>query len=195
MEGMERISRAILDKAREDAEQITKEAEDKAWQEIEKAEKQREMKFHEAKRRTIEEAKRRASQILAQAHIQARQELSGVKADIVNEIVDRVRTTLPTISGDKGSLLSLLEEAAGQLGSDKVRVYVSHRDLDTLQELATGNKELASRIAEIKELDCAGGAVAESTDGKLSIDNTYETRLEMLLPQIVPEISRELFGH
>jgi len=54
---------------------------------------------------------------------------------------------------------------------------------------------LASRIAEIKGLDCAGGAVAESTDGKVSIDNTYETRLEMLLPQIVPEISRELFGH
>ena len=195
MVGMERISRAILDKARADAEQITKEAEEKAWQEIEKTEKQREMKFHEAKHRTIEEAQRRASQILAQAHIEARQELSSAKADIVTEIVDRVRTALSAISGDEGSVISLLEEAVGQLGSDKVRVYVSHRDLDTVQELATENRELASRVAEIKELDCTGGAVAESTDGKLSIDNTYETRLEMLLPQIVPEISRELFGH
>ena len=195
MQGMERINRAILDKARADAEQITKEAEEKAWQEIEKTEKQREMKFHEAKHRTIEEAQRRASQILAQAHIEARQELSSAKADIVTEIVDRVRTALSAISGDEGSVISLLEEAVGQLGSDKVRVYVSHRDLDTVQELATENRELASRVAEIKELDCTGGAVAESTDGKLSIDNTYETRLEMLLPQIVPEISRELFGH
>ncbi|GAI43759.1 unnamed protein product [marine sediment metagenome] len=52
----------------------------------------------------------------------------------------------------------------------------------------------ASKIMEIKEFDCAGGVIAENIDGKVSIDNTYETRLEMLLPQIVPEISRELFG-
>jgi vacuolar-type H+-ATPase subunit E/Vma4 len=46
---------------------------------------------------------------------------------------------------------------------------------------------------EIKEFDCTGGVIAESIEGKFSLDNTYDTRLEMLLPRILPEISQELF--
>ncbi len=38
-----------------------------------------------------------------------------------------------------------------------------------------------------------GGVIAENIDGKLRIDNTYETRLEMLLPKLLPEISKVLF--
>ncbi|GAI00113.1 unnamed protein product, partial [marine sediment metagenome] len=33
----------------------------------------------------------------------------------------------------------------------------------------------------------------EDIDGRTRIDNTYETRLEMLLPRLLPEISKELF--
>ena len=33
----------------------------------------------------------------------------------------------------------------------------------------------------------------EDTDGKIRIDNTYDTRLEMLLPRLLPEIGKELF--
>jgi vacuolar-type H+-ATPase subunit E/Vma4 len=38
-----------------------------------------------------------------------------------------------------------------------------------------------------------GGVIAEDVEGKLRIDNTYETRLEMLLPKLLPKISKELF--
>jgi len=195
MEGMEKISRAILDKVRADAEQIVKEAEEKAWQELEKAEKQRETKFKEEKRKIIEEAERQASRILAQSSIKARQELSRAKTEIIDGIVSRVRNTLPAISSDEGSLLNLIKEAVEELGADEVRVYVSRKNISAVRKLVKGDKGLASKIMEIKEFDCAGGVIAENIDGKVSIDNTYETRLEMLLPQIVPEISRELFGN
>jgi len=195
MEGMEKISRAILDKVKADAEQIVKEAEEKAWQELEKAEKQRETKFKEEKRKIIEEAERQASRILAQSSIKARQELSRAKTEIIDGIVSRVRNTLPAISSDEGSLLNLIKEAVEELGADEVRVYVSRKNISAVRKLVKGDKGLASKIMEIKEFDCAGGVIAENIDGKVSIDNTYETRLEMLLPQIVPEISRELFGN
>lgn len=195
MEGMEKISRAILDKVRADAEQIVKEAEEKAWQELEKAEKQRETKFKEEKRKIIEEAERQASRILAQSSIKARQELSRAKTEIIDGIVSRVRNTLPAISSDEGSLLNLIKEAVEELGADEVRVYVSRKNISAVRKLVKEDKGLASKIMEIKEFDCAGGVIAENIDGKVSIDNTYETRLEMLLPQIVPEISRELFGN
>lgn len=195
MEGMEKISRAILDKVKADAEQIVKEAEQKAWQELEKAEKQRETKFKEEKRKIIEEAERQASRILAQSSIEARQELSRAKTEIIDGIVSRVRNTLPAISSDEGSLLNLIKEAVEELGADEVRVYVSRKNISAVRKLVKGDKGLASKIMQIKEFDCAGGIIAENIDGKVSIDNTYETRLEMLLPQIVPEISRELFGN
>lgn len=195
MEGMEKISRAILDKVKADAEQIVKEAEEKAWQELEKAEKQRETKFKEEKRKIIEEAERQASRILAQSSIKARQELSRAKTEIIDGIVSRVRKKLPAISSDEGSLLNLIKEAVEELGADEVRVYVSRKNISAVRKLVKGDKGLASKIMEIKEFDCAGGVIAENIDGKVSIDNTYETRIEMLLPQIVPEISRELFGN
>jgi vacuolar-type H+-ATPase subunit H len=47
MKGMEKISEAILDKVKMEAQQIVKEAEEKALQGIEKAEKEIEAKFEE----------------------------------------------------------------------------------------------------------------------------------------------------
>jgi len=189
MKGMEKISEAILDKVKVDAQQIITEAEEKALQDIEKAEKQLETKFEEEKRKAIEGAEREAAIILAQASIKARQELSRTKADIIDKIISTVRTTLLSISSDKSSLLSLIKEVV----DDKARIYVSPKDISKVQEFLERDKELASRITEIREFDCTGGVIAESIDGKISLDNTYDARLEMLLPRILPEISKELF--
>ncbi len=193
MKGMEKISEAILDKVKVDAQQIIKEAEEKALQDIEKAEKQLETKFEEEKRKAIEGAEREAAIILAQATIKARQELSRTKADIVDKIVSAVNTTLRSILSDESLLLSLIKEVVDELGGDKARIYVSPKDMSTVQGFLERDKELASRIMEIKEFDCTGGVIAESIDGKFSLDNTYDTRLEMLLPKILPEIRRGLF--
>lgn len=193
MQGMEKISQAILDKVKVDAQQIIKEAEEKALLEMEKAEKQVEGKFEEEKRKAIEEAEGEATRILAQASIKARQELSRTKAEIIDNIISRVKTTLLSTSSDKSSLLSLIKEVIDGLGVDKARIYVSPKDISTVPEFLKGDKELASRIMEIKESDCTGGVIAESIDGKIRLDNTYDTRLEMLLPQILPQIGKELF--
>ena len=193
MKGMEKISEAILDKVKMDAQQIIKEAEEKALQEVEKAEKQLESRFEEGKRKAIEEAERQAAILLAQATIKERQELLRTKADIVDKIIRDVKDALRNISSDESSLISLIKEVVDGLGVDKARLYVSPKDISKVREFLEKDKELASRIIEIKEFDCTGGVIAESIDGKISVDNTYDTRLEMLLPKILPEISKELF--
>ncbi len=193
MKGMEKISEAILDKVKVDAQQIITEAEGKALQEVEKAEKQLESKFEEEKRKAIEEAEREATIILVQALIKARQELSRTKADIIDNIISTVKATLRRTSSDESSLLSLIKEVVEGLDVDKARIYVSPKDISKVQEFLERDKEIASRILEVKEFDCTGGVIAESIDGKFSLDNTYDTRLEMLLPQILPEVSQGLF--
>ena len=192
--GMDKIREAILAKVEAEARDIITEAEDKAREGIEKAQRQRERRFEERKRRLMEEAGGEAARIRAQASIRARQEVLAAKAAVVSEIADRVKRELEGVSSDQGAKLGLIREALDGLGVDKASIYVSSKDVSEVKRLLEGDKELRDRIAEIREYDCMGGVIAEDIDGKLRIDNTYETRLEILLPRILPQIEGELFG-
>jgi len=191
--GMEKISEAILDKVKVEAQDIIKEAEEKARERIEKTKEQHEARLEEEKSKLIKEAEGEATRIQTQASITARQELLKAKNEVINEIVNRVRKALSNISSGENLSLNLIREAIDATGVDEVRVYVSPRDIASLQKLTREDKELAGKIKEIKEFNYAGGAIVEDMEGTINIDNTYETRLETLLPRLLPEISKELF--
>ncbi len=190
---MEKISEAVVSKVRMEAQNIIKEAEEKAQEEIEKARKQRETKLQEEKRKMLEEAEEEAARIVAQASIKARRQLSSAKSDVITKIINKVKQELSEFSSDENYFLNLIKEAIDGLGADKSRIYVSPKDVSMVRKFLERDKELASKIMEVKEDNFLGGVIAEDIDGKLRIDNTYETRLEMLLPKLLPEISKELF--
>jgi V/A-type H+-transporting ATPase subunit E len=190
---MEKISEAVVGKVKLDAKSITKEAEEKAKEEIEKAKKQRDARFEQERVRMQGEAREEAARISAQASIKARQQLSRAKADVIAEIVDSARKELSQIKAEEGSFLSLAREAMAGLGEDKGRIYVAPKDVAAAKKFFESDKELSDKILEVREIDCLGGVIAEDSEGKLRIDNTYETRLEMLLPKLLPEISEQLF--
>ena len=193
MTGMDKIGEAILDKVKAEAESIIKEAKGRAGEEIEQAKRQQAARLGEEKAKMIQEAKEEATRIEAQASVKARQELSRAKADVISEIISQAKGELSGTSGDKGSLIGLIKEATDTLGINKGRVYVSPKDISTVQKLLENDRGLASKIVEIREYNCLGGVIVEDINGKTRIDNTYETRLEMLLPKVLPEIGRELF--
>ena len=190
---MEKIGEAIIAKVQLDAQNIIREAEEKAKEEIEKAKRQREVRFEEEKGKMLGEAEQEAARILAQASIKARQQLSSAKADTIAKIVDGARKELPRISSDESYFLNLIREAIGGLDVDKCRIYVSPKDARTVERLLKADRELSGKIIEVREYNCLGGVIAEDAKGKLRIDNTYETRLEMLLPKLLPEINKKLF--
>jgi len=190
---MEKLSEAVLTKVRAEAQSIIQEAEEKAREEIEKAKRQREARFEEERSRMLGEAEEEAARILARASIKARQRLSSAKADVIAKIIGGARKELSQIPSDETYLLHLIKEGMDGLGLDKARIYVSPKDVSTVKKLLKANKELSGRILEVSEFNCSGGVIAEDVEGKLRIDNTFETRLEMLLPKLLPEISKELF--
>jgi vacuolar-type H+-ATPase subunit E/Vma4 len=190
---MEKISEAVVAKVKLDAQNIIREAEEKAHEEIEKAKKQREVRFEEEKGKMLGEAVEEAARILAQASIKARQQLSSAKADTIAKIIDGARKELPRISSDENYFLNLIREAMEGLGADKARIYVSLKDVSTVRKFLKADKELSGKIVEVRESNCLGGVIAEDAEGKFRIDNTYETRLEMLLPKLLPEINKKLF--
>jgi len=190
---MEKISEAVVSKVKLDAQNIIREAEEKAQEEIGKAKRQREVRFEEERGRMLGEAEEEVARILAQASIKARQQLSSAKADTIAKIIDGARRELSRISSDESYFLNLIREAMEGLGVDKGRIYVSPKDVSTLKKFLEADKELSGKILEVRESNCLGGVIAEDVEGKLRIDNTYETRLEMLLPKVLPKISKELF--
>lgn len=191
--GMDKIKEVIISKVRMEAEDITREAKEKAQEEIERARRQREAKFAEERGRILTEMEAEAARTLAQASIKARQKLSSTKADIIAEIVDRARRELSRVSSDESHILNLVREATEGLAAARGRIYVSPKDVGTVRKLLEAHKDLSDRIVEVRESNCLGGVIAEDVEGKLRIDNTYETRLEMLLPRLLPEISKKLF--
>jgi V/A-type H+-transporting ATPase subunit E len=193
MKEMEKIGEAILDKVKAEAENIIKEAETKAAKEVAQAKKQQAAKLEEEKGKMLQGAKEEAARIAAQASVKARQELSKAKADVINDIISRVKKELSGVSSDKSLLIDLIKEATQVLGFAKGRVYTAPKDVSTVQKLLEKDKGLSSKIVEVKEHDCLGGVIVEDINGRTRIDNTYETRLEMLLPRLLPEIGRELF--
>ena len=194
MAGMEKISEAILDKVKVEAESIIREAKDRASREIEQAKKQLAARLEEEKGKMLQEARGEATRIAAQASVKARQELSQAKADVVQEIISGVKKALSGTASDKSLLIGLIKEATDDtLGINKGRVYVSPENVSAVKKLLEKDRELASKIVETKEHDSTGGIIVEDIDGRIRIDNTYETRLEMLLPKLLPEIGKELF--
>ena len=190
---MEKISQAVLSKVTSEAQSITQEAEKKTQEEIEKARRQREARFDEERSIMKRKAEEEAARLLAQASIKARQQLSSAKADVIARIIEGARKELARIPGDETHLLNLIREAMNGLGVDKGRIYVSSKDIGTAKKLLETDRELSARILEVRESNFLGGVIAEDAEGKLSIDNTYETRLETLLPRLLPEISKKLF--
>jgi vacuolar-type H+-ATPase subunit E/Vma4 len=190
---MEKISEAVVGKVKLDAQKIIREAEEKAREEIEKAKRQREVRFEEERGKMLGEAEEETARILAQASIKARQQISSAKADAIAKIIDAARKELPQISSDKSYFLNLIREAMEGLSVDKARIYVSPKDVSAVKKFLETDKELSGKIVEVRESNCLGGVIAEDIEGKLRIDNTYETRLEMLLPKLLPKISKELF--
>ena len=190
---MEKISEAVVGKVTLDAEKTVKEAEEKALEEIEKAKEQRVVRFQEERSRMLGEAEEEVARILAQASIKARQQLASAKADAISRVIDGARKELSQVSIDDTHFLGLIREAVEGLNVGKARIYVSPGDVSNVKRFLDADKELSSKIMEVREYNCLGGVIAEDVEGKLRIDNTYETRLEMLLPQLLPKISEELF--
>ncbi|MDY6907021.1 MAG: V-type ATP synthase subunit E [Chloroflexota bacterium] len=191
--GMDEIRKAILAKVEAEARATIEEAEARARDEVARAQKERGRRYDEARRRLEEETERETARIRAQAQVAARQEELAGKSAVIAELTERVRSALEEAPRDDDALLGLIREAVDGLGAAKARLYCSPRDVPEVKRLLKSERALGARIAEVREYQCLGGVIAEDPDGKVRIDNTYETRLEMLLPRILPDIQRELF--
>jgi len=192
----EKIREAILEKAQNEAQEILREAESNAQDIIEKAKRKNEERREEERKRIIADARRESSKITAQASLKAQQIVLKEKDSIIKELLDDVRKRLEKDKPAPEEMMKLISEIVDAFESDEeIRLYVAKRDLTDTEALVEKDATLKGRISEIVEgTQSVGGVVAESQDGKISMDNSFEMRLSMLVPKVLPDIGRKLFG-
>jgi V/A-type H+-transporting ATPase subunit E len=191
----DKIREAILNKAGEEAQKIVSDAEEKAREMLAQAESQKNIKYEEEKKKIIAEARRESSKTLAQASLKARQQILTVKDGVVKDVFSNVKDTLSKEIKDKSIFARLITETIDAFESEaKLRILAAPKDLKIVEEVLGEHDNLKERVAEVKEIECLGGIMGETLDGMVSIDNTFDMRLEMLVPKLLPEIGKKLFG-
>jgi vacuolar-type H+-ATPase subunit E/Vma4 len=191
---MDKISEAVLDKVKAESSEIIREAEEKARERVEKAREQYNARLESEKARLLAEAEGEASRILAHASLNVRQEILKAKNEVIDQIISRLKQKLTDMPDRAVQAINLIREGLQVIDADEVVVYVSPVDIEGVKGIIKKDKQLSSAVREVRETKCIGGAMVEDSEGRFIIDNTFDTRLETLLPRMLPEISRELFG-
>lgn len=190
-----RLREAILEKARAEANGILADAGTKAGEMIGKAGDQFKEKTEAERKKLLSEARRESAKRLAQASLEGRQAVLREKDRIIGEILENVRKELRKTSLEKGALHGLVRETLDAFQTDvPIRLYATPRDLPALEEILKEDGVLGKRVLEVREREGLGGILAETENGMVSIDNTFEIRLSMLLPGMMPEMAKRLFG-
>ena len=190
---MENIGEAVIDKVNKEAQNIIDKAKREAKLEIEMATKERQLKSVKIEQKKLKDAEEESARISSRASIEVRRNLVTVKAQVVNNIIEKVKDKLEKTPMHKEAFIPLVIEAINAIKVEEVRIYIPKGDTKRIKDYMQDEKELNSRIIEFKEGDFVGGFVLEDADGLLRIDNTYAARMEMLLPRMMPEINKELF--
>ncbi len=146
--------------------------------------------------RIIDEAKKEAEKIHKQLVGSSDLETRNRQLVLVEEAIDKVfERALAKISGTRdknyaGLIRSLVEEAAGALGTTEVTVHASSRDADVV---GSSIKSLPGARLSPDPIECLGGVKVRSRDGTMTFDNTIDARFERMKPLIRKEIAKK-FG-
>lgn len=168
----------IISEATEEAETIRSEAEEEATDIREAAEDEVE--------REIEQLR---EQRLSSAKLEAKQERLEARRDVLATVRERVEAAIVDLPAEDREELTriLLEDAAAEFES--ATVYCRPAD----ESMVDGLLEDYDGFELAGETDCLGGVVLEGPDGRIRVDNTFDSALETVWDEHLKELSDVLF--
>lgn len=194
------------------AKEILKEASDKSAQIIAAAKKEAKTlldaarsKAKEEEDREIKEAHIRGKliydEMLAEGRMRAKRETLQKMEELLNKVFkkaeDELRAYVLSKKYEK-NVVNLAITACKKLGSENVVIYANKRDLNLLQKSKYDIAQSIGRngTAEIsfgKPIQTVGGVRVSTQDGKVEIDDTFESRLKREFDSLRVKVARILF--
>lgn len=197
-ENIERLARAILQEARDEAGQLKADAQAKADAILKRAQQQAESEREVILNRARQDVERLRGQAVASAQLKARTLQLENREKLLDKVFDAARKKLPEVkqrsSFDKVAV-QLVREALKQLSVDAAVVSADEETQKVLKnQLESISKELNVQITSGDPIKDGTGIVVDAAGGKLHYDNTLETRLKRLQNELRSSVYQVLNG-
>lgn len=189
--------RSILAEAEREAERIVSEA---------KVEVERiRLETLASKQRELDERERKE---LAIKRVECGKRIADLRHGLTEAVFEEAEAMLEKIAGEKRGkyrygekILDLIGEAAGRLGGDHLIISVNARDRKVLKGgLRDLQRDVSGRVGRdlILELDdgtidCIGGAMVRTADGRKHFNNTIDARLLKCRNEMRWHVAQTLF--
>jgi V/A-type H+-transporting ATPase subunit E len=193
---VEELRKAVLEKARKEAEAIISRAEEEARRIVTEAMQKKQALIEDYKARIVSELNPEIK--LAEARYRARIIVAEAKGSIIKEISSAVTMMLNGMSKEKRleSLKKLIDEALQEVLNsvgrvEDVVVKISQRDMEFAELIKSYVEErYGIRVAKIERAEVIGGVIIECFDGSIAVDNSYDERLKKALRNVLPQFLR-----
>jgi V/A-type H+-transporting ATPase subunit E len=193
---VEELRKAVLEKARKEAEAIISRAEEEARRIVAEAMQKKQALIEDYKARIVSELNPEIR--LAEARYRARIIVAEAKGSIIKEISSAVTMMLNGMSNEKRleSLKKLIDEALQEVLNsvgrvEDVVVKISQRDMEFAELIKNYVEErYGIRVAKIERAEVIGGVIIECFDGSIAVDNSYDERLKKALRNVLPQFLR-----
>ena len=167
--------------------------------------KETEEKINNITQNIIEVAKRNADAEFqkekAKQDLDLRLKITRFRDELVEGFIQKATEKIKSLTGTKeytDSLEKTIIEAALTLKQSNLLLYCRKEDKDILSKQFLD--KISAKLKKENSLDvkfdlssnfinCMGGVLIETVDGKISIDNTYEKRIERSLVDLKRELS------
>ncbi|MBI4399555.1 hypothetical protein HY570_02290 [Candidatus Micrarchaeota archaeon] len=174
--GLQELREEILNNAKTSARKIQKESEAEAETIVRTAEEKKKQTLETVKKDVKEVLEREERERVSSARLKAKMIMAEAKESVIKELMDQLFEKMKEYresSEYKTTLARLVDEGLGQI-SGKVVVYANKEDASLVKKL------LGKKKAELSEepIQCIGGVVVTSEDGKVRINNTLEAKFE-----------------
>ncbi|MCG3215175.1 MAG: hypothetical protein KAS63_00515 [Candidatus Heimdallarchaeota archaeon] len=137
----------------------------------------------------------------AKHDLDLRLKITKFRDELVDDFINKATEKIKTLTSSKEYITSLekmILEAAVTLKQPKLLLYRRKEDKDIFSKQFLEN--ISTKLKNENNIDvkfdisnnfinCMGGTIAETADGKISINNTYEKRIERSLGNLKRELS------
>ncbi|XP_052810048.1 V-type proton ATPase subunit E-like [Mya arenaria] len=166
------------------------------------------MEYYERKEKQVELQKKiQNSNLLNQARLR----VLKAREDHLKVLIEEARKQLAKITADKGRykklLIGLIAQGLYQLLEPEVTLRCKQQDLDMVMDAWPGAVEAYRNATQGKKdvkvtvdtetflgSDVSGGVELVSQGGKFVVENTLESRLDLMSRQMIPELRVILYG-
>jgi len=193
---LEELRKRILEEAQREAEEILRKAREEAERIIAEAKEEYYGRLRNARRKALQEFIERKNAEYVSKLVEFNIELLKLKNRILSEILTEVRRKLAEmpVPKRKESLRALLKESIESgIFAGNVIVKVVPKDFEIIKEIVQEYFKDVVTAVELHDPGRLGGVLVESLDREHAIDNTYTTRLEKAMPEIMNILNAKIF--